>query len=301
MLVKVSIIIPTYKRGDSLLDRAIQSALQQTHPNIEVVVVDDNPALPEHRLQTEQIMAPYAADARIVFLQNEQNLGGAGSRNVGIERATGDYITFLDDDDVYLPEKVAAQLAYMETNDLDMSFTDLRIHGMDERLIDYRQFASIRNFTPAALFRYHLLHHITGTPTFMYRSEAMRRIGGFDVVPMGQEFYLMVKTIRAELKVGYFNQCHVIAYIHDGEKISSGPGKLKGERALYEFKKQQFKQFSWRERMYMKSRHHAVMALAQRRSGQTMAAVRELLLAVIASPWAAFSEMIRYFRRLRSK
>jgi glycosyltransferase involved in cell wall biosynthesis len=301
MLFKVSVIIPTYKRGNQFLERAVRSALEQTYEHVEVVVVDDNPADSIYRVETESLMTTFCNRPNVIYIKNERNMGGALSRNVGIAASTGEFITFLDDDDRYLPEKVEKQLMFMLKNNLDMSFTDLRIHDTTEQLLDYRQFVRIVDFTPDALFKYHLMYHITGTPTFMYQRQLLEAISGFDAVPMGQEFYLMLKTIRHRAQIGYMPDCDVIAYIHDGEKISSGAGKLKGETDLFRFKQTHFSHFTMREKMYMTSRHHAVMALAARRIGRKRLALRHLFLAVLCSPLDAFAEMYTYFNRLLTK
>jgi glycosyltransferase involved in cell wall biosynthesis len=301
MLFKVSVIIPTYKRGNQFLERAVRSVLQQTYANVEVVVVDDNPIDSVYRKETELLMAEFRNEPNVRYIKNANNLGGALSRNAGIEASTGEFVTFLDDDDRYLPEKIEKQLMFMLQHDLEMSFTDLRIHDTAEQLLDYRQFARIQDFNPEALFKYHLMYHITGTPTFMYQRQLLEAISGFDAVPMGQEFYLMLKTIRHRAKIGYLPECDVIAYIHDGEKISTGAGKLKGESDLFRFKKTQFVHFSKREQKYMTSRHHAVMALAARRTGRKILALKHLLFAVLSSPVDAFTEMFTYFNRLTTK
>ena len=130
MYTKVSIIVPSYKRNRELFSRAIESLLAQSYENIEIVVVDDNakPELLEYRQALYDYIQELNSD-KIKYIQNQENLGGALSRNVGIENATGEYITFLDDDDRYLKDKVKNQLDFMLKNDLEMSFTDLSIYN----------------------------------------------------------------------------------------------------------------------------------------------------------------------------
>lgn len=103
----VSTIIPTYKGAGFILD-ALESALAQTYPRQEIIVVNDGS--PD---DTEALLAPYRD--KIVYIKQE-NLGFAIARNVGILRATGEYIAFLDHDDIWHPEKLALQVAYLEQN-----------------------------------------------------------------------------------------------------------------------------------------------------------------------------------------
>jgi len=242
MYTKVSIIVPSYKRNRELFSRAIESLLAQSYENIEIVVVDDNakPELLEYRQALYDYIQELNSD-KIKYIQNQENLGGALSRNVGIENATGEYITFLDDDDRYLKDKVKNQLDFMLKNDLEMSFTDLSIYNENEKLIDYRDHNDISQFDKDYLMKYHLTKQITGTPTFMVKKSVLLDINGFDNVPMGQEFYLMMKIINSDAKLGYVSQNNIVAYRTSLEAISTGPKKISGQKELFKYKKTYFK------------------------------------------------------------
>lgn len=292
MNYKVSVVIPTYKRDSKLLKRAIESILMQTYSNIEVVVVDDNGGdkLIEYRKKIKKLMEEYKNDPRVIFKFNERNLGGSISRNEGIKIANGEYITFLDDDDIYLPNKIENQIKYMIENKLDMSFTDLVLHNENGKVVDYREYKRIESFEINCLLRYHITRHITGTPTFMYTKEAINKIGGFMDVKMGQEFYLMLKSIEANLSIGYLQKCDVIAYRHKGEGISNGKNKIIGEKSLYQFKQKYFNQLNKKEVTYVKFRHHIVMTVAYKRNNQLGTMIMSALKAFIVSPVDFVSE-----------
>ena len=101
---KVSVIMPTYGKPE-LLGRSIRSVQNQTYPEWELIIVDDNNPETEGRKQTETLMEQYAADKRIRYIKHEHNMNGSAARNTGIAAATGDYIAFLDSDDEYAPER----------------------------------------------------------------------------------------------------------------------------------------------------------------------------------------------------
>src|SRR6266540_1237504 len=92
-----SIVIPTYNRAALILG-TLQSIWQQTYPHYEVIVVDncstDN---------TVEVLEPYIRTQRIKFIQHERNFERARSRNTGMSAATGDFLTFLDSDDLMYP------------------------------------------------------------------------------------------------------------------------------------------------------------------------------------------------------
>lgn len=113
--MRVSIVIPTYK-GSNQLSRAIDSVLNQTYKECEIIVVDDNVPESEERRKTEKVMMSYAADERVRYQRHSKNLNGAAARNTGISVAKGDYIAFLDDDDYYLPDRIEKSLDYFRNN-----------------------------------------------------------------------------------------------------------------------------------------------------------------------------------------
>ena len=109
----VSVIIPTYKRPDTL-DRAINSVLNQTYPNVEVIVVDDNNPDTEGRRLTEEKMSMFAGNPRVKYIKHEKNKNGSAARNTGARNSKAKYIAFLDDDDEFFPEKIEAQVKRLE-------------------------------------------------------------------------------------------------------------------------------------------------------------------------------------------
>lgn len=101
-----SVIIPTYNRA-GYLKEALESALAQDYPNLEVIVVDDGSTD-----NTEELIKPYLG--RIKYIK-QKNSGPAKARNNGITSCKGDFITFLDSDDKYLPRKVRLQVEYLKS------------------------------------------------------------------------------------------------------------------------------------------------------------------------------------------
>lgn len=112
----VSLIITTYKGANSL-SRAIESALNQTHKNIEIIVVDDNEPLTHERIETEKLMLNFTKKYKNIFyIKHEQNKNGAAARNTGISFSNGKYICFLDDDDFMFPQRVERCLEFLTNN-----------------------------------------------------------------------------------------------------------------------------------------------------------------------------------------
>lgn len=114
----VSIITPSYN-ASRFIEQTIQSVLAQTYQNWEMIIVDDGSK--DHSVE---IINRYAeSDHRIKLIQNQTNKGAAETRNVAIRVAKGDYIAFLDSDDLWVPEKLEKQLHFMEKNGVAFSFS----------------------------------------------------------------------------------------------------------------------------------------------------------------------------------
>lgn len=114
----VSIIMPSYNTASFISD-SIQSVLSQTYENWELIIVDDCSAD-----ATDEVVRPYLTDERIRYIKNEVNSGAAVSRNRALREAKGKWIAFLDSDDLWMPEKLTKQIAFMQENDYHFSYTN---------------------------------------------------------------------------------------------------------------------------------------------------------------------------------
>ena len=132
----VSVVIPSFNRLDYLL-RAIESVLNQTYSKTEIIVVNDG--------STEEgyLEHKYIKDIKQINLeQNQKIINGFGPgniRNFGINKASGDWIAFLDDDDLWLKDKLEIQLNHLKGTDLKMSSTDALIgNGIYNEKLKYK-------------------------------------------------------------------------------------------------------------------------------------------------------------------
>lgn len=114
--IKVSVIIPVYNRIVWAIE-AIDSVLAQAHSNFELIIIDDGSTE-----DISSILAKCNKDERIVYIRQE-NKGAAAARNLGIRKASGKYIAFLDADDLFYPNKLQTQLRFMEEKNAYISYT----------------------------------------------------------------------------------------------------------------------------------------------------------------------------------
>lgn len=286
----VSIVIPTHKREVECLANAVNSALNQTYKNIELVIVDDSPSDYEKRAEVKAYAESIEHD-KVIYLQNEKNLGGSLTRNRGIDASTGDYIAFLDDDDEYTPDKIEKQLRFMLENDCDMTFSNT-VMCKNGKPVEVRDFKDIPAFDNESLLHYHLLYHLTGTSTYMFKAEKLREIGGFDNALCGQEFILMLKAIEGGLKIRYMDVNDVLHTISAEGSISFSRNKIQGEKNLYEIKKRFFPRLSKKEIKYINFRYHAIMAIAYKRNSMYGKMVGEGITAVATAPTVFIDECL---------
>lgn len=114
----VSIIMPSYNTAKYIAE-TVQSVLAQTYQDWELIIVDDCSTD-----DTDEVIKPFLCDSRIRYFKNEKNSGAAVSRNRALREAKGKWIAFLDSDDLWLPEKLEKQIAFMEENGYHFSYTD---------------------------------------------------------------------------------------------------------------------------------------------------------------------------------
>src|SRR3989344_260066 len=138
----VSIIIPAYN-AQQYLREAVRSAQKQTYPNIEIIIVDD--ASTDATVSIADKLAKINSHIRVIH--HKKNKFRSGALNTGIHNARGDYISFLDADDMYMPEKTAEQVAYLEAHpDVAMVYGDFRMMHEDR---EYKRRIRAVEFSPS--------------------------------------------------------------------------------------------------------------------------------------------------------
>lgn len=282
---KVSVIVATYRRTDTL-ERALISLANQTYSNYEIIVVDDN-ANSEWNYKVEQLISSFKSTyvVQVKYICNKENKGSAKTRNAGIQEAEGEYITFLDDDDVYLNNKIKNQVEHMIEEKSDYSVTDMWLYNKDDVLVEKRERSYIEKTDSFSILKYHILYHITGPDSMMFKKDFLIKIGMFTPIDVGDDYYLIEKAIEEDGKFSYLPVCDLKAYVHtDGSGLSSGDSKIEGENQLYNYKTKHFNILNKVERKYVIMRHYAVIAYAEWRRKNIQGFFKNILLSFTNSP-----------------
>jgi glycosyltransferase involved in cell wall biosynthesis len=251
--MKVSVIIPTFKRSEYLI-RAIESVLNQDYHNIEIIVVDDN-GKGEQQEKTKSIIQKYDSVKLITYNINK---GGCYARNKGAEEATGDILMFLDDDDYFLEFKVRKHIApLLENPNLDMALCHVKINDEAgnniENRLKYAKGDSLKTFI--------LQGHIF-TLMMAIKRNVFRNLGGFDNIPRFQDKYFMYKFFSNNHNVKLVNEELLVVVEHNNDRVSKQ--SIKNESSalieLHEFEKKHFNLFNAQEQLFLSNKHTMKMA-----------------------------------------
>lgn len=218
----VSIIIPTYNYG-RYLRRAVDSALNQSYANVEVIVVDDGSSD-----DTQAILSTYGD--RIANVR-QPNRGASAARNLGLARARGEYIAFLDADDAYAPDNIARKLDYLLRHPeyrwcysncvwVDASGREgLRGDQIERMLISLR--------AEGKVFLRALEGYLLGSNLFLFHRDVLHAIGGFDEALAVMEDYDLFIRAAHDYAIGYVDEVLVRIFEHADSHGSAG-GKPRG-------------------------------------------------------------------------
>jgi len=246
--------MPTYNRPE-LVKPAVLSVLNQTYKDLELIIIDDG-----LEKRADQVIKSID-DHRLKYLQNERNLGGGASRNRGIKEAVGSFIAFLDDDDIWLDDKLEKQLSSFEktSQDVGFSFTSVKNIYSDHKEITTVP-EGIDNYYELALRRFKGFL----TVTLMVKSFVFKEVGLFDdSFASHQEADLVIRIAKKYKGLG-INLPLTEVNMKPHEQIGSNLDKrLKGREAILK------KHFSeYQKRPSLLALQYFRLALMNRQSGR---------------------------------
>lgn len=195
----VTVIIPTYKRANNI-EKAINSVLNQTYEDFELIVVDDNDKDTIYREEMIKTMQKYSDNEKVKYIKHEKNKNGAAARNTGIKEARGDYITFLDDDDYFMPNRLEILVETLEK--------EKRYNGAytETVLVKNGKIVGGSNAKKSGNLKNELLLNEfsfgTGSNMF-FRADALKSINGFDEKFLRhQDIECMIRFLRENEIIG---------------------------------------------------------------------------------------------------
>lgn len=215
----VSVIIPTYKRPDYLA-RAIESVLNQTHTNLELIIVDDNDPSWIERELTEKLVKTYKdKDSRIMYLKHETNKNGSVARNTGFKYSSGEYIMFLDDDDEFKLNKVKAQVESMERSPQKIGANYTRfVRFKNGKLFDRSTEQRSGSYVLDVLMRNFF---IQAGSNLLIRREAFVKLVGFDETFERNQDIEFILRLMLDYEIAYVDELGLVHHkTHKKLKLS---------------------------------------------------------------------------------
>lgn len=194
----VSVIIPTYNRKN-VIENSIQSVLNQTYPDFELLIIDDGSTDDTKELIDE------IKDPRLRYIRLPENKGVAAARNVGIAEAKYDYIAFQDSDDLWMETKLEKQMKVISENpDIGLVYCPYECRKANGQLLTVPDDSIPLQEKQGNIYRYMLLRNTIGTPTALLRKECLMKTGGFcEGLTCLEDWELFLR----------FTQCYDVAFL----------------------------------------------------------------------------------------
>lgn len=229
----ISIIVPVYNAG-AYIRETISMVAAQTYGNWELLLVDDG-SEDDSREKIRESME--SGDARIRLIEKQQNEGAARARNTGIEASKGRYVAFLDADDLWMPDKLEKELAFMKEKQAAFVFTAYEFG--DE---DAKRTGKVVNVPPSLTYFKALSRTVIFTTTVMLDTERIGR----DLIRMPEVKSEDTATWWKILKNGFtaYGLNEVLAvYRRPARSLSSN--KLEAIRRIWNLYRKQEKLSLW--------------------------------------------------------
>lgn len=224
-----SVVIPTYNRAE-LLQRAIDSALKQTFPAHEIIVVDDGSTD-----NTTEVVKEYGEQVRYIW---QENAGVSSARNRGIEESEGNVIAFLDSDDDWKPEKLKLQAKCFFEHDVSVCVTDsLEEGGPHSGKSTFEKsvlFDELRNSGPVFdAFPLLAQQNFINTSTVAAKKECFKKVGIFDETLKATEDTDLWLRLSVQYKFGMIHQNLGTRYLQDEGLSGDKELQYKGRVAIF--------------------------------------------------------------------
>ncbi|OGX57910.1 MAG: hypothetical protein A2447_01900 [Omnitrophica WOR_2 bacterium RIFOXYC2_FULL_38_12] len=207
----ISVIMPTYNRSTMAGNAAI-SVLQQSYNNIELIIVDDGSSD-----GTKDIIKALN-DTRIKYIRHETNKGGSAARNTGIKSSKGDYLSFIDDDNIWMPEILELQYKTFSNSspDIGIVYVWQEVRSLENNELLWKTQPTLKGNLKGQF----LYGQGIGGMNFLTRRECLNKIGLFDENLKACQDWDLLKRLSEHYSFDFIPKELVVYYIHP-ERIST--------------------------------------------------------------------------------
>lgn len=284
----ISVVIPAYNRSQCIA-RAVESVLAQSLAPSEILIVDDGSSD-----DLAGALAPFGERVRLIV--HKTNMGAAAARNTGVQAAAGDLIAFLDSDDVWKPEKLRMQIAFMQRLGLEACCTGFEVvtPGADGARIAWRPY-------PETMDLSHFVWGCYTSPgsTLVIRRDVLSEGGAYDTrFARYEDWDLMLRLAQACPKgIGFLNE--PLATVYVGSSVASDRWHSSLDLLLAEYDQvlqNQDRRLSRKLRSGVAFNRAAVFAAR----GQWMGTLKELMRSFLLVPVGNWPVRVIFTEKLRN-
>jgi glycosyltransferase involved in cell wall biosynthesis len=219
---RVSIIIPVYN-AEEYIAEAVESVLAQSFRDLECIVVDDGSID-----RTGEIAGGFGERVRYIRQENAER---SAARNRGIAEASGDYIGFLDADDILLPEKLKEQVAFLDAHPgYDVVYSRVAYFRDNGERMCYR----VRRATPSGdILPLLIWSNFITMNAPLFRLGAVERVGGFNVsLCRYEDWDFLLRLALTGSRFGFLDSLHSLCRMHGGNTVADGPRMFAAKMAV---------------------------------------------------------------------
>jgi len=170
----VSVVIPYYN-GEKFIEEAVESVIKQSYRNLELIFVDDG-----SQEKPDKIIAKYGHNERFRYIRHKHNKGIAATRNTGMGASRGKYIAFLDQDDIWLNDKIEKQIKVFKQANDNLGMVCTGMYFADSVGVAFRQLNGYDDTNQRKMTKDMFFSSINSGSIMMIKTECMNEVGFFD-------------------------------------------------------------------------------------------------------------------------
>lgn len=287
----VSVIIPTYKRSEKLL-RAIDSVLNQTYDKIELLIVNDNEPNDSFTKELKLKVEKYNNDSRFHLIVQDKHINGAVARNVGIKKAKGEYIAFLDDDDWWDVTKLEKQVKCIEELSADWGVVSCKI----KRYNNDKLIAMLPKYDDGFVYKdIMMLKADFATGTLLIRHDALDQSGYFDERLLRHQDLQLLVNLTFHYKLFQVNEYLHCCDISDGQNRPSIEKLITAKKEFFTSVYNIYKTLSESEKKQVKLLNSFELGYVQLRNKDFIGALKSLFPILLS--WTAIKTICKKINR----
>ena len=221
--MKISIIIPTYNRGN-IISNSIKSVLNQTYKNLEIIIVDDG-STDNTKEEVDKI-----GDKKIIYIKLDKNLGAPNARNIGIKNSKGRYISFQDSDDIFYPDKLEKQINNIVNKNSNLDFCKINVIQNSSYSYYIPNILQEKSILEGNIFNELISRgNFISTQAILVKKKFIEKYLFDPKMPRLQDYDVILRMIP-KVKISYTNEVLVDLHLQN-DSLTRSPIKLK--QAIY--------------------------------------------------------------------